>query len=279
MARIRTIKPEFPQSESVGNLSREARLLFILLWTQADDEGRLRGASRLLASLLYPYDLDAADHIDGWLGELERERCIVRYQVKETFYLQITNWRDHQKIDRPTASRLPPPPERSTQSREQSRAVTPGPRTVDHGPRIKDHDRGGAAAAAATAGLLAGKLFEDFWKVYPRRDGANPKEPARKKFVALLKSGADADDIIAGASGYWNELQRTGKIGTTYVAQAVTWLNQDRWKDYLPRAEDAARRTAQDADMAARGYEWVEGVGWQKKLDLAMEEGRDEQAA
>ena len=39
MARIRTIKPEFPQSETIGKLSREARLLFIQLWTLADDEG------------------------------------------------------------------------------------------------------------------------------------------------------------------------------------------------------------------------------------------------
>ena len=56
MGRIRTIKPEFPQSESVGRLSRDARLLFILLWTLVDDSGRTRGGYQLLASLLYPYD-------------------------------------------------------------------------------------------------------------------------------------------------------------------------------------------------------------------------------
>ena len=56
MPRIRTIKPEFPQSESVGRLSREARLLFLLLFTLVDDAGRSRAASRMLASVLYPYD-------------------------------------------------------------------------------------------------------------------------------------------------------------------------------------------------------------------------------
>ena len=35
VARIRTIKPEFPQSESVGRLSRDARLLFILVWSRS----------------------------------------------------------------------------------------------------------------------------------------------------------------------------------------------------------------------------------------------------
>jgi hypothetical protein len=74
VARIRTIKPEFPQSESMGNVSRDARLLFVLLWTLCDDSGRTRAASRMLASLLYPYDDDAPGLIDGWLGELEREK-------------------------------------------------------------------------------------------------------------------------------------------------------------------------------------------------------------
>ena len=76
MARIRTIKPEFPQSESMGRVSREARYCFIMLWTLADDSGRLRGNSRMLASLLYPYDDDAGALISGWLDELEREGCV-----------------------------------------------------------------------------------------------------------------------------------------------------------------------------------------------------------
>ena len=107
MPRIRTIKPEFPQSESVGHLSREARLLFLLLFTLVDDAGRTRAASRLLASLLYPYDDDASSLIDGWLEELEATGAIRRYQVSGLTYLEIINWSVHQKIDRPTKSRLP----------------------------------------------------------------------------------------------------------------------------------------------------------------------------
>ena len=110
MARIRTIKPEFPQSESMGRVSRESRLCFILLFTLADDGGRLRGNSRMLASLLYPYDDDARKHIESWLAELEREQCICRYSVEDDQYIEIIQWRKHQKIDKPTASKIPPPP-------------------------------------------------------------------------------------------------------------------------------------------------------------------------
>ena len=113
MARIRTIKPEFPQSESMGRVSREARLCFIMIWTICDDAGRVRGNSRMLASLLYPYDDDAGRLIDGWLGELEREGCVERYQVGTDTYIRSVNWLKHQKIDKPSPSRLPSPDEGS----------------------------------------------------------------------------------------------------------------------------------------------------------------------
>ena len=120
MGRIRTIKPEFPQSESIGRLSRDARLLFIQIWTLVDDEGRTRGNATMLASLLYPYDTDAVGLIEGWTQELEGEGCIARYRVGKDSYVQVTNWRDHQKIDKPSKSKLPPPSQGSANPREDS---------------------------------------------------------------------------------------------------------------------------------------------------------------
>jgi len=126
MGRIRTIKPEFPQSESMGRVSRESRLCFILLFTLADDSGRLRGNSRMLASLLYPYDDDAKKHIDTWLSELHREKCIERYEIDGDSYVQLNNWLNHQKIDKPTASKIPPPPD----IREDSRGLADDSRKI-----------------------------------------------------------------------------------------------------------------------------------------------------
>lgn len=145
MARIRSIKPEFPQSESIGKLSRDARLCFIQLWTLADDSGRLRGSSRMLASLLYPYDSDAPRLIDKWLTELVNEKCIRRYEAEGQHYIEICNWLSHQKIDHPSASKFPSPPD----IREDSRGLASVSETfaldqgVDQGSRIKD--QGGEA--------------------------------------------------------------------------------------------------------------------------------------
>lgn len=143
MARIRTIKPEFPQSESMGQISRDARLLFIQLWTLCDDHGKARAASRMLASLLYPYDDDAPGLIEGWLQELERQNCITRYEVDGARYLKVLNWGQHQRIDRPSPSKFPDP-------REPSREIadTREPSMLDQGSRIKEGKGGDARAHA-----------------------------------------------------------------------------------------------------------------------------------
>ena len=137
MARIRTIKPEFPQSESIGKISRDARLLFVQLWTIADDEGRARAAPRMLASLLFPYDDDAPAMIGKWMDELQAVGCIRRYSVHEAAYLEIPGWADHQKIDKPSKSRLPgfqdADEEPSRAFDEHSIIVNMGPRTLDLG--------------------------------------------------------------------------------------------------------------------------------------------------
>ena len=107
MARIRSIKPEFPQSESMGRVSRDARLLFVQLWCICDDHGRTRAASRMLASLLFPYDDDAPSLIEGWLSELQREGCVRLYEHEGSRFLEIPNWLKHQKIDKPSKPQFP----------------------------------------------------------------------------------------------------------------------------------------------------------------------------
>lgn len=147
MARIRTIKPELPQSESMGRCSRDARLCFILLWTQADDAGRLRGNSRMLASILFPYDNDASGLIEGWFKELEAQECIRRYTVKGHSYVEITKWLEHQKIDKPSKSKLPAFDDGSREV-AKPREVSSGEGT--EGSRIKDQGPGVAANGSET---------------------------------------------------------------------------------------------------------------------------------
>ncbi len=224
MARIRTIKPEFPHSESIGALSRDARLLFIQLWTLVDDDGRTRAASRMLASLLYPYDDDAAELMTGWLAELEEGGLIRVYNVDGSHYLEILNWLKHQKIDHPSKSRLPECPADFAKVREASRSLAP-----DLGPRTSTKDLDHSRAVAKATRTQAASKFEEFWKVYPRRLGANPKGQAEELFIAAVKRGADPGEIIAGAVRF--AAHESENVGTPYIPQAVKWIRNRCWID------------------------------------------------
>lgn len=113
MARIRTIKPEFWTHEKTTACSRDARLLFIGLWNFADDSGRAHDSSREFKMRILPGDEDITSaHVEAWLVELASARLIQRYEVDGRRYIQIVGW-DHQKIQHPSESKIPSPPEPS----------------------------------------------------------------------------------------------------------------------------------------------------------------------
>ena len=107
MARIRTIKPDFWVDEKVVELSAYARLLFIGLWNFADDDGRMVYSPKKIKMQIFPSDnLDILAVFD----EIRRDSMITIYAVDNTEYLQVNQFHKHQKIDKRTPSKLPPPP-------------------------------------------------------------------------------------------------------------------------------------------------------------------------
>ena len=88
--------------------------------------------------------------------------------------------------------------------------------------------------------------FEAFWRCYPsRHPHSNPAKPARTKFEAAVKRGVDPALIIRGAEHYAAVVAQQG-TEPRYVAQAQTWLGQERWSEYQeapkPGAQGAPRR-------------------------------------
>ena len=238
MPRIRTIKPETPHSESLSRCSRDARLCFVMMWTLADDAGRIRGASRLLASLLFPYDKDAPDLIDGWLDELERAGSVRRYVVDGKQYFDIPEWLTHQKIDRPTKSSLPEFREGSTKAREgpaKGREGSSGDRTVREG---KGKDRTlPTQSAASRADKAKAKpnghdydaAFETLWtKWQPYGVAKGPKKEARDEWLRhAVKPNVDPKIVLEGAAAYLAECHRT----ETKTLHVCRFLKRHRWED------------------------------------------------
>ncbi|MFI5800424.1 hypothetical protein [Streptomyces sp. NPDC051677] len=113
MARIRTIKPEAFFSESLAEVSVEAERTLFGLLTQADDHGRHRDNAAIIAGLLWPLRAEHTSvHVEDDLQQLANAGLICRYTGCDgRRYLHVVTWSEHQKIDKPSQSRLPSCPQ------------------------------------------------------------------------------------------------------------------------------------------------------------------------
>jgi hypothetical protein len=107
MARIRTIKPEFWQDEKLAQLDPLTRLVFIGLFSIADDAGRLVDNLKHIDGFLFPETEDSARDSLVILASLSR---ILRYtSASGQRLVQVVNWSRHQKVDNPNKYTLPAP--------------------------------------------------------------------------------------------------------------------------------------------------------------------------
>lgn len=108
MARKRMIDPNIWQSEDFSKLSTLGKLVFIGLFSLADDEGKGRCNPVYLRSTLFPYDenLKSTD-IDKTLLEISSNMSIIFYSNDGSNYYSLYNWSNWQKIDKPSKSKIP----------------------------------------------------------------------------------------------------------------------------------------------------------------------------
>lgn len=70
------------------------------------------------------------------------------------------------------------------------------------------------------------------WKIFPLREGGNPKSLAAKAWARRRREGMPAAEMLAGVERYAECCRREGKIGTPYVMQAATFFGPDkRWQE------------------------------------------------
>jgi len=107
MARRRMIDPNFWQSEDISKLSLFARLLFIGMISNADDEGRGRANLSFLKSIIFPYDEVTTNEIEDALNEIQENTALVLYIVENSRYYTFSNWKKWQRVDKPQKSNIP----------------------------------------------------------------------------------------------------------------------------------------------------------------------------
>ncbi|MFD5073159.1 hypothetical protein [Streptomyces sp. NPDC058371] len=127
MARIRTIKPEAFVSESLAAVSLTAERTFFGLLTQADDQGRHRDHAAIIAGQLWVLRPEhTPSDVETDLAQLADAGLICRYTgPDDKRYLHVVTWHQHQKINRPSMSRLPDCPRHNGPSGTRPIAAAP----------------------------------------------------------------------------------------------------------------------------------------------------------
>lgn len=288
MARIRSIKPEFWKSETIAALPIRTRLTFIGLWSYVDDNGVGIDSFKLIAAELYGLEDDpreARDNTRECLARLADARLITRYTLDGKRYIRITNWDEHQRIDRPNKPRYPHPGDPGTTLLDPSEAAdmdhgitaavdnSRNPRatlasvhrleqwsrgTEEQGNRGTEEETHSSADAAETlwpdtasvapdpppAKKRVAKVptnpesnldFMAWWRAYP-----NPQKRP-DTYRAWLKATAKVtpSELLALTTAY-SEAERNRGTETRFIPHSSTWLNQERWRDPLPKVQRQA---------------------------------------
>jgi hypothetical protein len=242
------------------SMSMTAKAAWTPLWMQCDDHGIFEWKPIVLKALIFP-----ADNVDfsSVLDELVKLGCVRRLELEGKSYGLVRNFARYQRPKNPSyrhfkADNLPTdiasyigvrgaiPPVLPQSS--PSPAENPPQRKEEGGKREEIKE---SIQTPAKPQARASDEFERFKKAFPRRDGANPWHPAEKKFSALVKTGVDPEIIIRAALELAREEGARGNVGTKFIPQAVTWLNQQRFQDYAIGAFDARAELDWDAVLTS----------------------------
>lgn len=111
MARKRNLSPEFWTDPKITKLSRDARLLFIGLISNANDYGKLRGTPSTIRSKIFPEDVEVSlETIEDWLNQMAALKLIIRYNIGGEPFVYILNWPKHQPLHNPSKDEFSDPP-------------------------------------------------------------------------------------------------------------------------------------------------------------------------
>lgn len=268
MARKRMIDPSIWTDEGMAELSPRQQLLYIGLISNADDDGRLKGsesALRLILPTLYA-GVALADITADVNAVLTSMRQIVRYEVAGRAYIAFLNYRQWQKIDRPSPSILPAPPERSSNARRRVVEESSPDRGVLDPNRIEENrskengreeNTGDAPPAAAsvraapkpsTLNRQQQERFDRFYAAYPNKQHRPEAERAWRKL--------DPDDTLtATLLADLAERKQGRKWGDRIIEHPSTYLNNRVWEDDIePVRIQPVRASPNGAGKVTNGF-------------------------
>ncbi len=121
--RMRVVVPAFWDDEDIGNLSWDARLTLVGMWSYVQDNGVGKNSVASIIGRLFGNDAEkdyeaTRLRVNGALDELCAAGLIIRFEHAGVKYVEVANWRAWQNPDRPSKTRFPTSASVSGKARE-----------------------------------------------------------------------------------------------------------------------------------------------------------------
>lgn len=235
MPRARNIKPALFTDAKLGRADPLLMILFTSLWCLADREGRLKDDPDEIWVYTFPFKPDIK--VTNLLDELQRMSLIIRYKVGGVSLIQVINFTKHQRPHHTEKKSTLPECDCNALISNHSQKIN-GESAIFNGesvvvkrsdlliPDSLIPDTGYLITDARVAKKSGDIDFETFWKIYPKRPGAN-KTQAMKAWIARRKEGELSVEMIRGADRY----KRFCEIMNTdpqYINQGSTFLGPSK---------------------------------------------------
>lgn len=277
MARKRMIDPSLWADDGFAELTPRQQLLYVGLFSNADDDGRIKAWPAAIALMLPAVyrridDDEIAADLDAVLACMGQTR---RYEAGGRSYVAFLNYRRWQRIDKPSASTLPSPPasfdepssppadDPSAQDANGRRTVAdrslndPGPippnrkeekRTEEKGGEQKADARPRAAAPPAASAPFA--LVEAMCAAQGEDVSVLSRRDIEKQCAAgkrLVEGGATPEDVRRMVGWLRSQSWVEGGVDLVLVEKQVgKWRLAGKPEAAKPRASPNGRRTAAD---------------------------------
>jgi hypothetical protein len=233
--RQRFIHPTIWQSADFIGLSQGARLLFIGLFSTADDEGRGKGRSITLKANIFPGDDIPLPKIERWAEEITAKGMARFYVVNGATFYDLPSWHLYQKPKYVIRSNVPP--------FQQDGAIGPNPPTLAEIVPWVGLGREGTGRVLKKAADAARPGFDRWWGTYPKKNkrsralrvwNESELESRADEMVAAVEAQIANRKAVRAAGGFVPEWQDPER-----------WLKNERWTDApIPMPENRRSDTS-----------------------------------
>lgn len=228
MARIRTIKPEFWKDEELSALPEITHMFAAALLNYADDEGYFNANPALIKAELFPLR-EPSRNIHGMLSELSNIGYIKLYAgPKGKTFGHVVNFEVHQKVNRPSASKIKGLIDFTESSLNPHEHLTAG----------KEQGTGkGREGKGSLSGKPDGAADHDDQQPEPKKTPA-PKDDTPERVIDYLnqKTGRSFEHVDGNLKFIRARIAEGAtfeKLVAVIDMKCAEWLNNPKMHEYL----------------------------------------------